>query len=153
MANKKLFDATTVTTPSGSKKVAIGDANTAAQNITLDNLRKWITGTTSPTTLLQKSFNIGTWSMPGTPGVDVTLTGIARDKIRGIEVIIRSNGNEYFPIWYPNDNRELSGAWKIYDTPTTNAKINISRRYNYWFDQSGFSGSGNRGYVLVTYVP
>ena len=87
------------------------------------------------------------------PGVDVILTGVDRDKIRSIEIIIRSNGNELFPIWNPHSNQEISATWRLNASPLTNAKLSIGRKNGYWFDQSGFSGSGNRGYVLVTYVP
>ena len=157
MANKELFNQNLVTTPTSTstKRIAFGNSGSTAQNITLDDFRKWVTGTTAPvvTTLLQKSFNIGNWSMTTVPGVDVILTGVDRDKIRSIEIIIRSNGNELFPIWNPHSNQEISATWRLNASPLTNAKLSLGRKYGYWFDQSGFSGSGNRGYVLVTYVP
>jgi hypothetical protein len=152
MADKKLFDGSLVTTPSGTKRVAIGDPSNPAQNITLDNLKKWVTGTTI-TSLQTKSFNIGTWNMDSTPGKTVTLSGIQLSKIRGVEVIIKSDENEMFPISYPNSNEELSAWYKVCKTPTTNPILAISRKANYFFDQSAFNGSVNRGYVIVTYEP
>lgn len=154
MANdRKLFEAQVVTTPLSGRRIAMGGSGTTAQNITVDNFKNWIIGSIPQPDLLHKSFNIGTWSMPSTPEVSVTLTGIARDKIRGIQVMIRSNTNEFFAINHPHSNEEISGSWKINTSPIANAKITLYRKYNYFFDKSGFSGTGNRGYILVTYVP
>lgn len=152
MSNKKLFDSC-IGVPANTDRFAFGTPSTAAQNITLSELRKAITGTTAPISLCTKVVNIGNWDMCGTPGVNVS-TGIALSKIRSVDVIIRSDACELFPLTYPNDNMELSGYWKICNVPSTNAVIALSRKYNYFFYQSAFCCAyWNRGYITLTYEP
>lgn len=153
MADKKLFGGNLVTIPSGTKRVAIGDASTVAENITLDNLRKWITGTTA--TLQRKAVEIGKWNMDSTRGKDVS-TGIALSKIRSIaNITIKSDSGELYPFYYPDSSSDwgLSGCVKVCNTPTSNAVINIARNDGKgFFDQSGFNDPNmNRGWIIVDY--
>ena len=149
---RKLFDLP-IGVPATTDRFAFGPSGTDAKNITLSELRKAITGTTAPVTLLQKTINIGNWNMSATPGVNVS-TGVALSKIRSVDVLIRSDACELFPITYPHSNMELSAYWKICNIPTTNAVVALSRKYNYFFDQSAFDCAyWNRGYITVTYEP
>lgn len=154
MANKKLFSENEiVTNPSGAKRIAIGDDSTVTQNMTLSALKTWITGTTAPVTLCTKIVNIGNWNMVGTAGVSVSLN-VCVCQIRSVDVIIRSDASELYPLVYPNSNYEFAGYWKICCTPTTNAVIALSRKANYFFSQSAFNCSTwNRGWVTVSYIP
>ena len=154
MANKKLFSGNPmVTSPLGTKRIAIGDDSIETQNMTLSALKTWITGTTTPVTLCTKSVCIGNWNMCGTPGVSVSL-GVCLCQIRSVDVIIRSDSCEMFPLIYPNDNMEFAGYWKLCCTPKTNAVIALSRKANYFFAQSAFNcTSWNRGWITLSYIP
>jgi len=156
MADKKLFDReipATISLISGLKRIAFGDSGTTAQNMTLNNLKVWLglTGTT-PTALLSKTVDIGSWNMDGTPSKSVS-TGVALSKIRGADVIIKSDSGEMFPLVYPYKNEEFSGWWKICNSPTSNALIVLSRKADYFFDCSAFDSTTiNRGFITISYV-
>ncbi len=151
MADRKLFDRTVVTSPVATKRIAIGDPTNLAENMTLSGLKTYLeVPVITPTTILQKSVDIGYWNMDGTPSVSKSL-GVSRDKVRGVDVIIRSDSNEMFPLVYPHSNEEFSGWWKLCTCST--ACIVLSRKADYFFDQSGFNSTSiNRGYILVSYV-
>ena len=153
MSNKKLFNLA-LATPSDSKRIAFGDSGATANNMTIGAFKAMIIASLPPPpAIVTTSVNIGGWDMRNGSGKDVSL-GVDLNKIRGIQVIIKSNGGDFFPITFPNSNWELSAQWKLYNTPTANAKINIYAKNNYWFDQSGFGGtSTNRGFIVVHHTP
>ena len=154
MADRELFNRTVVTSPDGTtRRIAIGQSGCISENMTLCGLKTHLgVPEITPTTILQKSVDIGVWNMDGTPSLGKSL-GVARDKIRGVDVIIKSDSSEMFPLVYPHSNEEFSGWWKICNTPTSNACIVLSRKADYFFDSSGFNSTAmNRGYILVSYV-
>ncbi len=152
MADRELFNRPVVTSPNGTtRRIAIGQSGGISENMTLCGLKTYLgVPEITPTTILQKSVDIGIWNMDGTPSVSKSL-GVPRDKVRGVDVIIRSDSNEMFPIVYPHSNEEFSGWWKLCTCAT--ACIVISRKADYFFDSGGFNSAAiNRGFILVSYV-
>jgi len=156
MADKKLFDReipATISSIASTMRIAIGTPTEEAKNLPLSGLKIWLglTGTT-PTALLSKTVDIGSWNMDGTPSKSVS-TGVALSKIRGADVIIKSDSGEMFPLVYPHSNEEFSGWWKICNSPTSNALIVLSRKADYFFDCSAFDSTTiNRGFITISYV-
>lgn len=156
MANKKLFNLE-LGTPTDSDLIAYGKTGTAYKNITYGDLKNLIVAAVPPIpptpTFLEKIVNIGAWNMEGTRTKSVSL-GVARSKIRGIEVMIISDSGSLQDIAHPHSNEEISGSWKIsYTTSSTNAQIDITRVYNFYFSNGNFNNSSmNRGYIIVKYV-
>lgn len=158
MADKKLFqDLILTSTPLTTDRFALGQSGSPYKNITAANLRTWIISAVPPIpptpTFLQKIVNIGAWNMLGTPGKSVSL-GVARSKIRGIQVMIISDNGSLQDIAHPNSKEEISAWWKInYTTSATNAQIDLSRKWDFYFSNSEFDNSYiNRGYIIVSYV-
>jgi len=158
MADRKLFqDLILTSTPLTTDRFALGKSGSPYKNITAADLRTWIISAVPPIpptpTILQKSVNIGAWNMLGTPGKSVSL-GVARSKIRGIQVTIISDSGSLQDIGHPHSNEEISAWWKInYTTSASNAQIDLSRKWDFYFSNGNFdNGSINRGYILVSYV-
>jgi len=163
MANKKLFGAGVVTTPTGSKLIAFGDSNTAAQNITIEKFKDWIISQIPPPptgTLLTKVVNIGPWDMNRSSGdadLEVAL-GVVRSKIRAIVVNVLSNTGGIYtlasPVTQTDTSPQLRSWWRVLDTGT-NATIKLYSDDKGFFDQNAFDGNGpgnNRGYITVWYI-
>lgn len=156
MANKKLFSENEIViNPSGAKKIAIGDDISSTQNITLNDLKKWITGTTAPVTVLTKVVDIGPWNMCGTRDKIVS-TGVALSKIRDVQVMVKSDEGIMFPLQSPSESQNCSpGGWFcVCNSPTTNAKIQLVRDDGKKYSSSHYNDAYmNRGYITITHVP
>jgi len=151
--DKKLFELEKGT-PTDSHLIAFGKQGETYKNVTIGDFKKKIIEDIPPAPapeFLTKIVNIGSFDMRNGASKDVYL-GVSLNKIRGISVIITANDLATFPIYYPHSNWELSASWRIESTPTNNAKLHFTTNNNRFFDQSGFSGSNNRGYITVTYV-
>lgn len=164
MAEKKLFDLATETTPSNSAlRVAYGDAATSAKNITLGDLRAWFLGTSG--LVKQRTVELGSWDMNTDPAITHRIylepspgTPTIISKIRGVSSIIISNdGESEFWDFYsdgtgnPNTTMPLVSIHQVGGgTPYLNI---MSRNDGLFRTNANFNDSTiNRGWVVFNYI-
>lgn len=98
-----------------------------------------------------KIFPINDWNMDSTLQKFVTLTGISRDKIRSIDVVIRIDGGaQIHPLNRVDAAGTLAGSW---DFVNVSNDLSLTRVTGGYFDNTSFDQTSfNRGYVTVQYT-
>lgn len=123
-------------------------------NITAEAVARANADTAISGGLLTSVFSIGDWNMDSAPSTFVS-TGVAKAKIRGIDVIIYDDFGNPSPIDSNLDNTGAGGnrgGW-IYNVGGS-GEINLTRLTGGVFDNSGYHTTPyNRGFVTVRYIP
>lgn len=107
----------------------------------------------SSTADITKAFEIGEWNMDTTATKEITFTSLGIDfsKVKHISCTIKMDvGVEEFFI---DRDLNLSGncGWGFV-VGDIDYKVYLSRTASGIFDNPAFSGSGNRGYLVITYA-
>jgi hypothetical protein len=105
-------------------------------------------------TFKTKLIDIGTWDMNATDGVRVA-HGLTRSKIRTFRAMIKGDDDaeSYLPLDYDLGS---GAAGNILIDPAFLTEFSLNRKIGGSFDNTSFdktTGSYNRGYIEVTYVP
>jgi hypothetical protein len=166
MANKELFNLPPAI-PSDSKRIAFGDTANTANNITFGDFKTWLGITTGTTKTLVTP--IGVWNMattsstgminlsfPMQPGqifpVSVDIT-----KIRGIKVLIQNDTGTALSDFLSVQNGTASTVPQIqigvfsFIFPATYVLL-TRRASSFYTTQPGYTGSGNRGWIITEYI-
>lgn len=163
MSDKKLFDREIVTTASGSKMIAIGDAISLAQNMTLDSLKALIGSKTS-----QLIVPIGAWNMnassmspqiglafPPIPPFLPLPTPLAISRIRGVKVLILTdagtNASDFLSV---QNGTDLTVPQIQIGELFMSTVVTLMRRAGSFYATSTDYNDGvvNRGWVIVDYI-
>jgi len=99
---------------------------------------------------ISKIFEIGTWDMDSDGNTAISMSPIIPSQVRDVTaIIIIDGGASYVPINGINEAGEFGGRVFV----TTPNAIVLNRTLNGFFDSASYSGPGNRGYVIVKYIP
>ena len=94
----------------------------------------------------KKVIPIGTWNMDTTQNVSVN-HGLNIANIRSVSVLINNDSGTFLSFGFNGLTFDVDALYIISATDVV-----IGRRVGGQYDQSDYSGSGNRGYIVIDYV-